>query len=168
MTESRRRFLAHSATAGAGLWAAQSAPTDRIGIGVIGCNGMGSVVASGGKCAYPDDAEETPDTLQAIYEFDDFSMIWEHAVGIGLGHTANFIECMQTRAQPRCHAATGSLVAVNAHLGNVSFRTNRKVHWDASAHRFRDNAEANRMLTPRYRGPWQLERVTSAGVSRPW
>ena len=28
---------------------------------------------------------ETPDTLQAIYEFDEFSMIWEHAVGIGLG-----------------------------------------------------------------------------------
>lgn len=49
MTGSRRRFLAHSATAGAGLavmsaadlWAAQSAPSDRIGIGVIGCNGMG-------------------------------------------------------------------------------------------------------------------------------
>ncbi len=49
MTESRRRFLVHSATAGGGLavmsaadlWAAQSAPTDRIGIGVIGCNGMG-------------------------------------------------------------------------------------------------------------------------------
>ena len=78
--------------------AAQSAPTDRIGIDVIGCNGMGSVVASG--------------------------------------------------------------------LGNVSFRTNRKVHWDASAHRFRDNAEANRMLTPRYRGPWQLPSVYRRPVSR--
>jgi len=44
-----------------------------------------SVVANGGKFAYPDDAEETPDTMQAIYEFDDFSMIWEHAVGIALG-----------------------------------------------------------------------------------
>ena len=144
---------------------------------------MGSVVASGGKFAYPDDAEETPDTLQAIYEFDDFSMIWEHAAGIGLGpfqrahgvafvgnegtlvvdrgrwevfaetgteagkpyykmdpvpehraqageggldqHTANFIECMQTRAQPRCHAATGSLAAVNAHLTFRSGRTGR-------------------------------------------
>ena len=39
----------------------------------------------GGKFAYPDDAQETPDTLQTIYEFDDFSMIWEHAVGIELG-----------------------------------------------------------------------------------
>lgn len=44
-----------------------------------------SVMASGGKFAYPDDASETPDTLQAIFEFDDFTMIWEHATGIDLG-----------------------------------------------------------------------------------
>ena len=44
-----------------------------------------SIAAIGGKFAYPDDAQETPDTLQAIYEFDEFSMIWEHAVGIELG-----------------------------------------------------------------------------------
>lgn len=43
------------------------------------------VVSSGGNFAYPDSAMETPDTQQAIYEFDGFSMIWEHAVGIGLG-----------------------------------------------------------------------------------
>ena len=176
-----------------------------------------SVVASGGKFAYPNDAEETPDTLQAAYESADFSMIWEHAVGIGLGpfqrdhgvafignegtlvvdrsrwqvfpetgtqagkpfykmdpvpehrvrageggldqHTENFIECMKTREQPRCNPETGSLAAVNAHLGNVAFRTNRKVHWDSSTQRFRDNDDANRMLTPTYRGPWRLPRV---------
>ncbi|HJO37774.1 MAG: Gfo/Idh/MocA family oxidoreductase [Vicinamibacterales bacterium] len=176
-----------------------------------------SIVASGGKFAYPDDAEETPDTLQAIYEFDDFSMIWEHAVGIGLGpfqrdhgvafignegtlvvdrgrwevfpetgtadgkpyykmdpvpehravsgqggldqHTENFLECMKTRQQPRCNADTGSLAAVNAHLGNVAFRTDRKVHWDEAGQRFRDDAEANAFLTPTYRGPWALPRV---------
>ena len=43
------------------------------------------VVSSGGNFAYPDSAIQTPDTQQAIYEFDGFSMIWEHAVGIGLG-----------------------------------------------------------------------------------
>ncbi|MCZ6459335.1 MAG: Gfo/Idh/MocA family oxidoreductase [Gammaproteobacteria bacterium] len=43
------------------------------------------VMSSGGNFAYPDSAMETPDTQQAIYEFDGFSMIWEHAVGIGLG-----------------------------------------------------------------------------------
>ena len=44
-----------------------------------------SVVASGGKFAYPDDASETPDTLTAIYEFDGFNMQWEHATGIDGG-----------------------------------------------------------------------------------
>jgi len=43
------------------------------------------VLSSGGNFAYPDSAMETPDTQQAIYQFDGFSMIWEHAVGIGLG-----------------------------------------------------------------------------------
>ena len=44
-----------------------------------------SVMSSGGKFAYPNDAMETPDTQVAIYEFDNFTMVWEHAVGIGLG-----------------------------------------------------------------------------------
>ncbi len=44
-----------------------------------------SVMSTGGKYGYPDDAMQTPDTQQAIYEFDDFSMIWEHAAGIDGG-----------------------------------------------------------------------------------
>jgi|TARA_Y100000310_G_scaffold341105_1_gene439167 predicted dehydrogenase len=43
------------------------------------------VMSSGGNFAYPDSAMQTPDTQQAIYEFDSFTMLWEHAVGIGLG-----------------------------------------------------------------------------------
>ena len=43
------------------------------------------VMASGGKMAYPDDASETPDTLAAVFEFDKFNMVWEHATGIDLG-----------------------------------------------------------------------------------
>jgi len=44
-----------------------------------------SVMASGGKLAYPDDPAETPDTLQTIYDYGDFSMLWEHATGIDGG-----------------------------------------------------------------------------------
>ena len=44
-----------------------------------------SVMASGGKLAYPDDASETPDTLQTVYQYNDFSMLWEHATGIDGG-----------------------------------------------------------------------------------
>jgi predicted dehydrogenase len=45
-----------------------------------------SVMAIGGKYAFPDDAMETPDTMTAVYDFKDFTMIWEHTIGIGLGN----------------------------------------------------------------------------------
>lgn len=45
-----------------------------------------SVMATGGKYAFPDDAMETPDTMTAVYDFRDFSLIWEHTIGIGLGN----------------------------------------------------------------------------------
>lgn len=44
-----------------------------------------SVAAIGGKTGYPDDAEEWPDTMSAVYDFGDFNMVWEQAVGIGNG-----------------------------------------------------------------------------------
>ncbi len=44
-----------------------------------------SVMASGGKLAYPNDPAETPDTLQAVFDYGDFSMLWEHATGIDGG-----------------------------------------------------------------------------------
>lgn len=45
-----------------------------------------SIMALGGKFAYPNDAEETPDTLQTVYDFGDFSVLWEHAMGISGGN----------------------------------------------------------------------------------
>ena len=45
-----------------------------------------SVMSMGGKFAYPDDACETPDTLQALYEFDGYTMLWDHGIGIDGGY----------------------------------------------------------------------------------
>ncbi|MDP4223497.1 MAG: Gfo/Idh/MocA family oxidoreductase [Bacteroidota bacterium] len=45
-----------------------------------------SVMAIGGKYAFPDDDMVTPDTMTAVYDFRDFTMIWEHTIGIGLGN----------------------------------------------------------------------------------
>ncbi|MDX9811617.1 MAG: Gfo/Idh/MocA family oxidoreductase [Bacteroidales bacterium] len=44
-----------------------------------------TVMAMGGKYGYPDDACETPDSLQTIYEFDGFNVLWDHAIGINDG-----------------------------------------------------------------------------------
>lgn len=43
------------------------------------------VYGAGGKFGYPNDAMETPDTLMATYQYDDFNIIWDHACGIGNG-----------------------------------------------------------------------------------
>lgn len=44
-----------------------------------------SVAAIGGKLGYPGDAEEWPDTMATLYNFDGFDMLWEQAVGISGG-----------------------------------------------------------------------------------
>jgi len=44
-----------------------------------------SAMSSGGKLAFPESAVETPDTQQVIYEYGDFLVTWDHAMGIGMG-----------------------------------------------------------------------------------
>lgn len=44
-----------------------------------------SIAAIGGKTGYPDDAEEWPDTMSALYDFGTFNMVWEQAIGISGG-----------------------------------------------------------------------------------
>lgn len=44
-----------------------------------------SVSALGGNFAYPELSQETPDTMGALYEFDKFNLIWDHAMGIDNG-----------------------------------------------------------------------------------
>ena len=55
-----------------------------------------SIVSLGGQFAYPGHAQETPDTLTALYEFENFNMIWDSAMGIdngsyGRDHGISFI-----------------------------------------------------------------------------
>lgn len=51
----------------------------------MGIKAPTSAMSVGGKFAYPADAMQTPDTQQVIYEFPEFSMVWEHALGVGRG-----------------------------------------------------------------------------------
>jgi len=173
-----------------------------------------SVMAIGGKFAYPDDASETPDTLQAVYEYDGFTMLWEHATGIDLGpyrrthgvafignngtlvvdrdgweviaetesdatggrrlklevppgeqvqgsdldrHTQNFAAALRGEASLNADIAVGHKVAVTAHMGNVAFRTGRRLYWDETNRSFLGDEEANRLRAGvAYRAPWKL------------
>jgi len=169
-----------------------------------------SVMAMGGKYGYPADACETPDSLQTIYEFDGFNVLWDHAIGIddgaygrnhGLGfvgengtlvvdrsgwevipeavngtkrmeavplskgdgrglknHVKNHLECIAKR-NPGTNASIeiGAHIAKFSALGNIAYRTGKKLVWDGTS--FTNDSDANKFLTPDYRAPWQLPKV---------
>lgn len=169
-----------------------------------------SVSSLGGAYGYPGSAMQTPDTQTAIYDFGDYSVEWEHAVGIGHGpyggrdhgvafigengtlvvdrgewqvspeisdgkpltreipvtkasdngierHTADFVACVKDRGRtPACPIGSAATTAIVCQMGNVAWRTGRKVQWDAGTGQFRDDPAANALITPRYRAPYRL------------
>ena len=170
--------------------------------------GPKSVMASGGHFVGSENAMETPDTLQAIYEFDGYTMIWEHANGINDGpygrdhgvafignygtvvvdrngwevipekdkgvprmeavslikavgsgldfHTKNFVDCMKSREKPNCDIAIAQNTALNASLGNIAYRVNRKIFWDAGKQQIINDKEANKLTKANYQNGWKL------------
>lgn len=72
-------------------------------------------------------------------------------------HTADFVACVKDRARtPACPIESAANTAIVCQMGNVAWRTGRKVHWDATAGQFKDDAQANALITPRYRAPYRL------------
>lgn len=45
-----------------------------------------SIIASGGKYVFPNDARETPDVQTTIYDYGIFQMSWEHTMATGYGN----------------------------------------------------------------------------------
>jgi predicted dehydrogenase len=169
-----------------------------------------SIMAMGGKYGYPTDACETPDSLQTIYEFEGFNVMWDHAIGIndgaygrnhGLGfvgengtlvvdrdgwevipenvngtlrmeavplkkgtneglknHVKNHLDCIASR-NPNTNASIeiGAHIAKFSALGNIAYRTGKKLVWDGT--KFTNDTDANNYLIPNYRDPWKLPKV---------
>jgi len=71
-------------------------------------------------------------------------------------HMANFLNAVRSRKQPELTADVelGVTAAALCHLANISYRTGRKLNFDAAAGRFVNDAEANRLLTREYRSPY--------------
>jgi hypothetical protein len=41
-------------------------------------------------------------------------------------------------------------------MGNIAYKTGRKVNWDAKAGRFKSDPRANALIRPKYRAPYRL------------
>ena len=173
-----------------------------------------SILASGGKFAYPNDPSETPDTLQTVFEYDDFNLLWEHATGIDGGnygrtegiafignkgtlvlnrggwevipeteeldgkridkvermplqkatgdaignHAQSFVDAIRSndKSKLNCPIEAGRIAAVNAHMGNIAFKTGRKIYWNEAKGEFNDDKEANKLLKANYNNGWKL------------
>ncbi len=74
-------------------------------------------------------------------------------------HMRNFLDCVKSRKDPNCSVENGRLVALYAHMGNISLRTNSTLIWDENKKNFGKNKEANKLITNDYRSPWELPKI---------
>ena len=76
-------------------------------------------------------------------------------------HTRNFVEAIRKNDASilTCGIETGSVAAINAHMGNIAFKIGRKVFWDAATGAFKGDAEANALLVPQYHNGWKLPKA---------
>jgi len=79
--------------------------------------------------------------------------------GEGLkNHVKNFLECRKDR-NPKTNASVeiGAHIAKFSALGNIAYRTGKKLVWDGT--KFTNDEEANKYLLPSYREPWMLPKI---------
>ena len=76
-------------------------------------------------------------------------------------HLNNFIEAIHgnDRARITSTAQQGLEAAAICHLGDISYRTGRTVHFDAEHHQIKSDAEANALLTKEYRSGFEVPKL---------
>jgi predicted dehydrogenase len=74
-------------------------------------------------------------------------------------HIQNFLDCVRSRQRPVADVETGYRSITPCHVGTIAYRLGRKVKWDAQAQTFPGDAQAQAMMTKRYRAPWTLPAV---------
>jgi predicted dehydrogenase len=71
-------------------------------------------------------------------------------------HVRNFLDCMKSRKQPVLNLEAGHHVSTLAHLGNIAYRTGRKIVWDGATEKIVGDHEADKLVGVQYRKPWHL------------
>ena len=71
-------------------------------------------------------------------------------------HEQNFIDAVKTGSRPFADVEVGHRSCTACLLNMMALRLKRKLTWDPAAERFVGDDEANRLMTPVLRAPWQL------------
>lgn len=78
------------------------------------------------------------------------------ASGAPKSHRRDFLDSIKARTRPICDIEIGHRSTTAALLGNVAFRTGRRIVWDGEKEEIPNDPEANALLTAEYREPWHL------------
>ncbi|MCB9784199.1 MAG: Gfo/Idh/MocA family oxidoreductase [Candidatus Omnitrophica bacterium] len=73
-----------------------------------------------------------------------------------LGHHAEWIHACKTGDPTTCHFEYAGMLTEANHLGNVAYRTGKKIEWDAKEMRVTNAPEAERFVRREYREGWTL------------
>jgi predicted dehydrogenase len=71
-------------------------------------------------------------------------------------HARDFIECVRSRRRPAADVEIGHRSTIAAHLGNIAYRTGRKIRWDSAREVILDDPAASELLGRKPRKPWDL------------
>jgi predicted dehydrogenase len=71
-------------------------------------------------------------------------------------HTRNFIDCVRSRQRPVADVEIGHRSTTLPLLGNIAYRTGRKIRWNAEREEIADDREATELLGRQARAPWNL------------
>jgi hypothetical protein len=88
-------------------------------------------------------------------EFADFQRP-EPSIPKSLGHHAEWIHACKTGAPTTCNFEYSGWLTEANHLGNVAYRTGKKLEWDPANLRCPNAPEADQFLRREYRPGWSL------------
>jgi hypothetical protein len=74
-----------------------------------------------------------------------------------IGHHAEWIHACKTGAPTTCDFAYSGLLTEANHLGNVAYRSGKRIEWDSGGLRIPNAPEAEQFLGREYRAGWSLE-----------
>ncbi|NNC89795.1 MAG: Gfo/Idh/MocA family oxidoreductase [Akkermansiaceae bacterium] len=98
---------------------------------------------------------------EAVQELEQFPEdktevgVEKHAAPAIRKHMKDFLSCIANRdRRPVSNIEEGYISTTSCILANLAMQTGRTLHWDAAADTIKDDADARKLMTRPYRGPW--------------
>jgi predicted dehydrogenase len=140
-------------------------PLNGHGYGILFCGTDGSLLLDRSGFDIIPDVVVEPYGFKIVYGKRDLRKITlekKHESGKNDGsnpHARNFLDCLRSREKPAADIEIGHRSTNTCHLGNIAYKLGRRVEWDVDTETFKNDAEANALLTREYRKGFELPKI---------